>query len=91
MIAVSSSAAINNVGSEPATNILENAVEEVNENQSADLETAEGGFGPRVVVINKGFGGYGGYGGYGHRGHHHHHHHAGCGCGHGFRHFGKKK
>lgn len=70
-----------------------NAVKEDNDNQNSDLETAEGGhFGPRVVVINKGYGGYGGYGGY--------HRSRGCGCGGGYghrhyhshhRYYGKKK
>lgn len=71
VIGICTSAAIENIEAEPEPKDQQNAIEEVNGSQS-DLETAEGkhfGFGPRVVVINKGYGGYQrGYGG-------------GCGCG----------
>lgn len=89
LIGMCQSAAINNILPEPEKSIPENAVEEVNDNQTADLETAEfKHFGPRVVVINKGYGGYHGGGGY-----------RGCGCGGGYSHYhshhrygyGKKK
>jgi len=76
-------AVIKNIEPEPV-NAPENAVEEINENQSSDLDTAEGkhfGFGPRVVIVNKGFGGNRGCGcGY-ERSHYHSHH----------RFYGKKK
>lgn len=80
VIGICSSAAIKNIQSEPASIHQENEVDGVNENQISDLETAEGRhFGPRVVVINKGYGGHregygGGYGG-------------GCGCGGGHSHY----
>lgn len=92
VIGICSSAAIKNIQSEPASIVPENAVDGVDENQISDLETAEGKhFGPRVVVINKGYGGHrggygggcgcGGYGGYGHSSHYHSHH----------QYYGKKK
>lgn len=93
VIAYCSAAVIKDIQPEEL-NAPGNAVEENNENQS-DLETAEFkhiGFGPKVVVINKGYGGHGGYGGYGGS--------RGCGCG-GYggrshyhshhRYYGKKK
>ncbi|XP_037042707.1 uncharacterized protein LOC119079027 [Bradysia coprophila] len=91
VIGICSAAAINNVQPESESNVVENAVEEVNGDQATDLETAElkhFGFGPKVVVINKGYGGYGGYRGGGYS--------RGCGCGSSHyhshhRYYGKKK
>lgn len=88
MIGICSAAAIQNIESEPESKVQGNAIEEPNENDTSDLETAEGkhfGIGPRVLVVNKGYGG--GY----HRG-------GGCGCSGGHsryhshhRFYGKKK
>lgn len=87
MIGICSAAAINSIGSEPESKVQGNAVEELNENETSDLETAEGkhfGIGPRVLVINKGYGGFnrgGGCGCSGGHSHYHSHH----------RYYGKKK
>lgn len=84
VIGICSSAVIKN-SSPGVENAPEKAIEEVNENQASELETAESkhfGFGPRVVVINKGHGGYGGYGGYSGG--------VGCGCGNSHYHYHKK-
>lgn len=85
MIGICSAAAIKNIESDVESKVEGNGVEEPNGNETSDLETAEGGFGPRVLIINKGRGG--GF----HRG-------GGCGCSGGHsryhshhRYYGKKK
>lgn len=73
LIGICSSAAIKSIESELESKVQGNAVEEAsNETDLAPAEARHFGFGPRVVVINKGYGGYNrGYGGY----------NRGCGCG----------
>lgn len=83
MIGFCYAAPVKDIEPEPL-NVPGNAVEEIQDNQTSDLETAEFkhvGFGPKVLVINKGYGGHG-YGGCGCGGYGHSHHH---------RHYGKKK
>ncbi|KAJ6644461.1 hypothetical protein Bhyg_09430 [Pseudolycoriella hygida] len=89
-IGVCSSAAINTLQSESDSIVPENTLTENDENATSDLETSETkffGFGPKVVVINKGYGGYRGGG----------RRRGGCGCGYGHSHYhghgyyGKKK
>ncbi|KAG4078819.1 hypothetical protein HA402_015409 [Bradysia odoriphaga] len=88
VVGICTAAAITNIQPESELNAVENALEEVDGDKASDLETAElklFGFGPRVVVVNKGYGGYRG-GGYS----------RGCGCGSSHyhshhRYYGKKK
>lgn len=79
VIGVCFSAAINNIQPEPESKIPDNAVEEVKDNETSDLDTAE------LVYFGLGGRGYGGgyrggYGGYGGG-------RRGCGCGYGGSHY----